>query len=271
MVALPRGRRRGMTMVELLLAVAIMAMVAGTMGILARGMQQSYQYTQGYGTATQHARVVLERIERTIREATTSDEFPGAIAVAEMVDAWRFPEILVVWHPSGDPVDPDGLPRFNELVIYCPNLNAPNQLIELTVPSDGRIVPPVTNRPQWRAEIGAIRQTNAGNSISLSELVRTCAVEDAAAGSVLSMAAVRFETRLRPSQDEWDDYQNGDVAWEDLAWVQGICGSQTGMRQVWVRAEVQLTPQAASIAEDSATNKPVPFFGSESINYELHR
>jgi len=260
-----------MTLLELLIAMSIMVMVVGALGALAKGIQQSYQYTEGYGSATQNARVVLERIGRTVREATANERFPGAIVVADEVGGWRFPEVLVVWRPSGDAAQPDGLPRFNELVIYCPNLSVPDQLIELTVPWDTREVPPVENTAAWQSEIESIRQAWSDRSVTLTKQLRSCPVSEASSASLHARGAVRFETRLRPSQADWDAYKAGDTAWDDLAWVQGIHGSQTGLRQVWVRYELQLMPEISMIAGDGAVVRPIPFFGSECIYYEMHR
>ena len=73
---------------------------------------------------------------------------------------------------------------------------------------------------------------------------------------------------LIPDQAE---YQAGDLDWEDLDWVQGIYGAETGLCQVWVRSEIQLVPEAALGAVSDAHSQPVPFFGSEAIYRELHR
>ena len=69
---------RGLTLLELLVAMSIMAMVVVSLGTLANGVQQGFDYTEGHSTATQHARVTLERITRSVREAQASEQFPGA-------------------------------------------------------------------------------------------------------------------------------------------------------------------------------------------------
>lgn len=258
----------GLTLVELLMAMTIMAMVAGTLGGLAIAVQQGFEYNEGHATATQHARVALERITRTAKEATANEQFPGLIVVSRKVGSWQFPETLVVWHPSGDPVDSDGLPRLNELVIYCPHWQVPSRLIEITLPGDTRTVPPVENQTQWQAEIEAIRKT-CTSSTTLTELVRTCSVIESL--DVGRLAAVRFQTRLRPSGSEWDAYQDGNLDWDKISWVQGIYGSRTGLRQTWLRIELQLMPGTESAANDQAGVQAIPFFGSAALYFEMHR
>jgi len=254
-------------------AMTILAMVVGTLGVLSKGVQETYQYAEDYSTVTQHARVALERIAAAVRQASASEQFPGAIVLADEAGSWRFPDTLVVWRPEGRPADAEGLPRFNELVVFCPHPAAPNRLLEITVPGDTRTVPPVENEAQWIAEIEAIKRSNSVRQVTLTGLVRTAATlqsseSEPSSGSL--RGAVRFETRLRPSAVEWTDYQDDKLGWDELAWVQGIFGSQTGLRQVWVRTELQLVP-ADRAADDSTAVEPIPFFGSAALYYEMHQ
>ncbi len=255
-----------MTLLELLIALSIMVGIVGTLGVLAKGVEDAFEYVEGHGTATQHARVAMDRIARTVREATANDQFPGVLVVDTQVGAWRFPDTLAVWHPTGEPADPDGLPRYNELVIYCPDPSAPNRLVEITVADDARTVS--ANASGWMANIESIKNSNAARIVKLTELVRTASVSNAADAS--QRAAIRFETRLRPSDTQWQDYENGDTDWEDLPWVQGIYGSQTGLRQVWLRTELQLIPGIDTAAAASA-QQTIPFFGSAALYYEMHK
>ena len=256
---------RGLTLLELLIAMTIMVMVVGTLGALAKGVQDGFQYSEGHELATQHARVVLDRIGQTVREATANERFPGVMVLAGTVGSWRFPDTLVVWHPAGRPTDRSGLPRYNELVIYCPDWSEPSRLVEITT-ADTRTVPPVENPAQWAAEIEAIKQSGSSRVVTLTELLRTGLADDSIATSW--RGAVRFETRLRPSQSEWDGYKNGKRKWEDLSWVQGICGSRSGLRQVWVRTELQLT---ASGEVGAANGRPLPFLSSAALYYQMRK
>jgi len=104
--------------------------VGAAVGGLARTAQQSFEYAEGYGTATQHARVALDRIARNVAEATANERFPGCLVVSETVGTYEYPDTLVVWHPSAAPVDPTGLPRYKELIVYCPDPNTPGRLVE---------------------------------------------------------------------------------------------------------------------------------------------
>jgi Tfp pilus assembly protein PilW len=260
-----------MTLLELTIAMTIMLMVVGALGGLARTAQQGFEYSEGYGVATQHARVVLDRIAQNVCQATANDQFPGCIVVAEKIDSYRYPDTLVVWRPSGSPANPNGLPRYCELVIYCPNPSAPAQFLEITAPSDTRTVPATDNQSAWQTELTALKQqASTSKVVVLSTLLRTCSTSVSGGGGTASLrGAARFETRLRPSAADWANYKAGAVTWMNLPWVQGIYGSQAGLRQVWVRMELQFTPGVDWIASNPAAAQAIPFFGSAALHYQL--
>ena len=197
--------RQGLTLIELLIASAVMAMTMAALAALGKAVQVNAAYGDGHGQAVQHARVAIERITRMAREATASPSFPGFLVLAEVEAGWRFPDTVVIWHPSGSPVDPNGLPRFNELIIYCPDPEDPHRLVEITAPSDTRTVPAVSDLASWASEIDGIKNASSSEVVMLTDLMRSCPVGTGFRG------AVRFESRLRPSAEEWTSYQAGDL------------------------------------------------------------
>jgi len=268
----PLGNRGGLTLLEMLLAVSILVLIAGSLGALAQAVQSGSDYGEGHGMAAQHARITLERITRTVSEATANEQFPGILVVAETLGSWRFPDTLVVWHPTGQARQPTGLPCFDELVIYCPNPQSPGQLWELTIPagSDARTVPAVTDTTSWTAELNAIKASQTASRVVLTDLMRTATVSQGNSGA--QRAVVRFVDRLRPSKDEWDKYQAGKLPWEQLSWVQGMFSPKTGLRQSWVRIELQLLPVATSSGNAASLQKQtIPFLGSATLYYDLQR
>lgn len=263
--------RRGLTLVEMLLALAVLGMMAVAMAGLAKAVQMNNDYGEGHATVTQHARVALERIERNVSEAVASPSFPGVLVLDTYVGTWRFPDALVVWHPAQGTtaVDPKGLPRFNELVIYYPNPRQPNELLEVTLPQDTRVVPDVTkaNETTWLAVVASTSSSNSAQRVVLTDLLRTGQVSGSTNSGL--RGAVRFESRLRPSTEEWEQYKAGTLAWKDLAWAQGISGWKTGLRQLWVRIELQLTPPGSTGQGDSDGQPAVTFFGSAARYHEM--
>lgn len=257
---------RGLTLIELMIAMSIMVMIVAGLSALAKGVQMSFEHGEGYGAVTQHARVVLDRMARIVNEAHASEEFPGFIVLAEYEGTWRFPDTLVVWHPSGTPADPTGRPRCNELVIFCPAPDQPNQLLEITVPNDSTVAPAASDTAGWLSWVQAIQGSYSAEKVCLTNLLRTAVATEG--GSTQKRGAVRFDSRLLPSDSEWSQYQAGNLTWKGLSWVQGIYGPQTGLRQAWVRMELQLVPTTTT-STGVFYPEVVPFFGSAAVYYTL--
>jgi len=256
--------RTGLTLLEMLIAISIMVIVVGTLGGLAKAVQLSSAYGEGHGSATQHARVAMERIGRKVSEATANESFPGFIVVDEEVAGWRFADTLVVWHPEptdanpeGVPADPGGLPRFEELVIYCPVPTDPKEpknpkgLVEITLPGDSRAVPGAgdEDKDKWRSEITEIKKLVAEKSaacdvVTLTELLRTCPVPELAGSR---RGAVRFERELSP--------------------VKGVESHTIDLQQAWLRTELQLMPGEVAASQDPGGQQTIPFLGSATLYY----
>ena len=260
--------RHGLTLIELLIAVAIIAMTAAALGTLARATQISATYVEGHSTAAQHARVAIERIQRAVRTAHASETFPAAVLFAESISGVRYPDTLVVWKPAeGTTIaTPTGLPRFSEMVVFCPNPLRPNELLEITSRGDARTVPSPTNLGQWTSELWQLKTGSVSKKVMLTDLVRTAAPS----ASPSPRACVRFETLSRPSSLELASFRNGTTNWENLSWPQHWFSSTTGMRQTWVRIELQLLPHSRS-GGTAFDDTRIPFFGSAANFSEIQR
>jgi len=254
----------GFTLLEVLLALAVVVMVIGALMALSRAVSIGSGYTEAVSLTTQHARVVLDRISRTVREATANANFPGFLVVSDQLDSWRFPDTLVVWHPDAAPADPTGMPRFSELVIYCPHPQEPAWLMEIRLPEDTRPVPAVTDLSAWEAELAAIRSSGTGTWVRLTDRMRTASAPEW--GAKGSRAALRFEARYRPSWEEYAAYKAGTTAWSALGWPQSIYGPNMGLRQAWLRIELQLAAE-----EENTQPESYPFFGSAALYYPLSK
>lgn len=263
----PRGRR-GLTLVELLAVSAIMLMMAGTLGSLALSVQNTNRYQFSRGLALQHGQVTLVRLQRQMQQATANNYFPGFVEFTATVGAYSFPDTLVVWRPAAAPADPDGLPRVNELVVYCPNPSAPNELWEITKPSDNRITPALSNTAAWRLELDSFRTSNSARRIVLTDLLRVASMRDGVGKTLATRAALRFEPVRRPSAIQWASFLSGVSTWESLPWVQGIHGRNSGLCQSWCRIEFQLRPGDQI---DNHRDAGIPFFGSAVVYFNLER
>lgn len=264
--------KRGLSLVELLSATAILVLMAGAITALSSAVQMSGRHGQGHGMATQHARVALERIERTIHEATASSEFPGCAVFAESVSGWQFPDTLVVWHPpAGLAANPDGRPLFSELVVFRVDPAQPNTLVEITVPGHTRAVPALSDTTGWTSELNNLRNQSSFQQVILTDLLRTASLSSEMQTALGRRGVVRFDVEQNPTNVELADYKNGLVAWKELPWAQGIQGTTTGLRQTHCRIELQLLPGRALASDDPAGLTAVPFFGSAALYYEVRQ
>ena len=271
-------QRTGLTLVEVIIATTVMAMTALALATLADAVRITDQHVAGQGTATQHARVVTDHINRVVRQAWATEQFPGVVVFADEVTDWRFPDTVVVWYPDpeltdssnnllhadGTPANPDGLPLIRELVIFCPNPSNPAELLQITVPDDATEVPADT--ASLEAEIDLIKADTSATRVVLTDLIHVGEVTEVAANARGRLrAAVRFEVEYRPSENDWAQYKAGNIAWNALEWPQSIYGNDSGLRQVWLRTELQLDSQDGQ----NSQSYTIPFFGSAAVYYQL--
>ena len=263
-------RRRGLSLIELVMAGAVIAIVAGTLVGLSNTVEQSWRYTQQSGATTQHARVVLERINRLVSEALSAPGIPGVAVMYEDVSTWRFYDTLVVWHAGGMPQNPDGPPLVGECVFICPDPNDPTQLVEITAPGDTRemnIDNKFINQSVARAVIESVKTSPTSQKVVLTDLLRAPEVTSAAG----RRGAIHMVSGMLPMDSELSQYDAGTVAWSDLSWPQDAYGSQTGTRQYWLRVELQLMPSRDDALNELGPTKVRGFFGSASHYFRLDR
>ncbi len=256
--------RRGITLVELLMSTMVMAMIAVALATMAQAVQMSSTYSHGHGTATQHARVAIERINRAVRFAAATTDSPGVVVLSETVGTWRFPDTLVVWRADSNA---DKLPQVNELVVFCPNPSTPTELWELSTISD-TVTVTLSDNVALHAAVDRMKAANDSERVVLSDLLRVASPYEDGSGL---RGALRFEVELAPTAAQWTSYQAGDMAWAALSWAQGIYGSQTGMRQTWVRYEIQMMPGEYAAEASNNSDMAIPFLGSATLYYELNK
>ena len=266
-----RGRA-GFTLIELILALAIMTMIVGSVGILASAVQDGSEYSNGYSTAALYGRVVSQRIRDTVSQSHASNGFPSCLVVGETEGGWRFPDSLVVWSPEGAAANPDGSPLVSELVIFTTNPANPHELWELTSRSNMNATPATSDEFAWQSLLASLKGDSASDVVILADQLRTATVTGATTpGFATLRPCLRFERRVLPSEAEWNGFLANTIAWDNLAWAQTIHGASTGMRQVWVRYEMQLIPAVEAGAEAPDDLPPIPFFGSATRTYLLNR
>ena len=229
--------RNAMTLVELLIAVSIMAMIAGSLGAMARAVQVGAQYSEGHGTATQHARVTLEQISQEVSKAAANDFYPGVFVVSQLVAGQPIPDTLVLWQTTRR-IDQSSRPLLRELVLFCPDRNDRRRLLRVTAPLDSHLAA-LSDITAVRSQVESIKAHSARVEVPLTDLLRTITL------SGTSLGAARFE-----------------VTQSDMG---------AGLKQVRLRVELQLMPGKAAYNEDPTGQLAVPFLGSCALYYSSNR
>jgi hypothetical protein len=159
---------------------------------------------------------------------------------------------------------------WSEVVVFGPDPDAPNRLLEVTNTSDTRTVPALTDMNTWRTEVTAFKRSSSATKTELTTLMRTADLTGGASGgAAMVRAALRFDTRLRPDDTQWSEYQLGTRTWENLDWVQSIYGTKTGLRQNWCCIELQLQPKSEVDLDMSNSQSVLTFFGSAATYQKM--
>jgi hypothetical protein len=256
-----------------MISIAVTTILVGTISVLASTVEQAAEFNSGQNDAVQHARVVLDRIQRLVNEAHATETYPGVVVVDASVGTYRYPDTLVIWHPTGNPVNTAGPPLVKELVIICPNPTSAGELIEVTATADTRTVAlndASLNTTSGRSFISGIKTASSSTKVSLTPLLRS-ALTSTAAGTT-ARGCVRFECELHPTAAALSSFRSGSTAWDDLNWPQNTYSNTFGLRQVWLRTELQLLsePRDATGAVP-ATAVTLPFLGSGTKYYTVEK
>jgi len=173
-----------------------------------------------------------------------------------------------VWSPEGAAVDPDGMPRMEELVLFRPDSSDPGHLLELRPVGDTREAPAISDHAAWLTELNYMETVDSYIQAVLTDLVRTADATSSGGNNFGKRGCLRFQTTVRPSDAEWAEYKAGSRSWQDLSWPQDRYGSTSGSRQSWCRIELQLHPVDV---DDHSVGGAIPFFGSAALFYQLEK
>lgn len=261
--------RRGLTLAEVLVSMAIMSMIAVTLASVSLSTSQVTEYTTGQGDGLQHARVVWERIQRIVQESTSAELHAGAVVVYDQIGNYRYPDTLLVWRPpSGTPTNASGPPVLREVVMYSTNPDNPNELIEYTNPFNSTQIPfdpAVLNTSAWRTTLANFKKDNETQKVVLTNLLRVAQPTN----QTTSRGAVRFEVWTNPSRTDLAAYRAGTTLWKNLPWPTVSYDKTYGLRQLRVRIELQLSTKGIPGTIDNLGLETLPFFGSTTTMQRL--
>src|SRR5262245_26590812 len=266
----PSRARRGMTLAELLVACTVLVLVGGAAGTMSYAVYSAHEVCRNQSTATQHARVATDRIEKAVAEATARESFPGCLIVSYTADGYTFPDRLAVWRPSGTPADPAGLPQVNELVVFSCDPARANRLLEMTWPTNTNTVPSPSNTLGWTALIDSFHSSSETIKNQLTDRLHFGTVSTSTLPLLdelltTNRGAIRLKRTMAPSESQWSQYRGGQRSWQSLDWPLDMYGTQTGVRTVNLQVELQIRS-----GPDSQPD-PIPFLGSAILSYTLRK
>jgi hypothetical protein len=257
-----------LTLAELLIAGTVLVMIGGAAATLAFAVYSSYEVCREQSTASQHARVALNRIEQALSQATASESFPACHIVNYSADGYTFPDSVAIWRPSGAAANPTGLPLVKELVVFSCDRSLPSRLLEMTWPTNTNAVPATTNALGWNSLLDSFHANSNVIKNQLTDRLHRGTVDTTLLINGLTSTqrgTIRFEQLMTPSRSQWGQYRAGQRTWHNLDWPLDLYGTQTGTRTVALLVELQVR------SGDEADPDPLPFFGSASMNYALSK
>lgn len=292
-----RPARRGLTLVELLISMAILSLMAVVLAGMSNAVHSAWSYTKGVEESDLQARAAIERIEYMVSQIgcyklAGQPTRLGLAVVNRPFGNEEVPDVLVLWTGGRlGGMAAQGvqarLPTVGELVIYSWKDNAPHQLIEVAFP--GQTAGFDFGASDLRSQVATLLASASAESIPLCNRLRVCSPRStswaggastplgpggsfgpssapaASGSSSSSIGSARFTLTLTPSDTELATAAPQTTAWTKLSWPQGAYSSRSGMRQATLQIELQIEPDGIARASDSVI--AIPFFGSASARY----
>lgn len=253
----PVRNRRALTLVELLMTIAISAIVmAGFVGITS-SITTMDTVSRNRSETLQHGQVAALRIQDHIRQAYVTESFPGFRIFDTTVGSYKYPDVLIVWRPSNTPTNPTGKPTVGELVVIGPDPSNPNRLVELRH-STTTPCPDYTDTTGWTATLLTMWQS--GQLTVISDKLRTA---HPAGATGTTRGCMRFNRIAAPTDSAIANYRAGALDWDSMNWPLDMFSSKAGVRSVACQFELQFSINA------SVATEFIPIFGSAARNYEV--
>ena len=262
---------RGMTLVELMIAMTITAMITVILGGLVLAVHTVREYSEGSEEVVGQTQASFDRIQYMVSQTGVyrvdgRPTVPGIAVVNQTYSDTIVPNILVVWSGgSFGGMSAKGvqsrLPLFSELVIYTTDPDDPSQLVEMTFPGDSSSID--FQAADFDATI--LQYLSSGNptKTKLYTRIHTISTSSNSAPDSTTIGAVRFDPRFTPSDSDLAATAPLTDDWLTLNWAQGIVATDSGMRQVTIAIELQLE----IIGKGSGNASISPFWGSASYRY----
>jgi prepilin-type N-terminal cleavage/methylation domain-containing protein len=266
---------RGFTLVELLMAMSISAILIMALAGIVTATQSAWKHTQGIEDSQAEITASFERMKMMISQAGVyqlNGQAPQ-VGLAVVTRPWNYidiPDVLVVWSGGRNGgISQNGvlnrLPRMNELLIYTSDPADPQHFVEIALPD-------VTtdmdfNSATFASAIRSAIQSNQAEKALLSQRLKTSQYLLSGEPWGPSAANIIFTMTQTPDDTSLSGVTPGTSAWMNLAWPQGTVSASSGLRQVSINYEIQFETAEQTALNEINSATALPFFGSSSRLY----
>ncbi|QDU53805.1 prepilin-type N-terminal cleavage/methylation domain-containing protein [Gimesia panareensis] len=265
----------GFTLVELLMAMTISAILIMALAGIVTATQSAWKHTQGIEDSQAEITASFERMKMMISQAGVYqlDGQAPQVGLAVVTRPWNYidvPDILVVWSGGRNGgISQSGvlnrLPLMNELLIYTSDPADSHQFVEIALPDSTAEID--FNGSSFNSTIRSAIESNQAEKALLSKRLKNS--QYLLSGSPWGPAAANiiFQITRTPDDASLQTIAPGTSGWMNLPWPQGTVSATSGLRQVTVSYEIQFETAEQTEFTDINSATALPFFGSSSRLY----
>ncbi len=270
-----RVRRSGLTLVELLMAMAISSMLIVALGGIVTATQSAWTHTRGIEDTQAQVTAAFDRIKMMVSQAgiyQVSSQ-PPQVGIGVVTHSWNYidiPNTLVVWTGGRNGGISDSgtltrLPKMNELLIYTIDPNDSYNMVEIALP--GSTLDVDFNSSSFSNTIRTAITSNQAESALLCNRLKKSQYILSGKPWGPNTGNLLFGIIKTPSDSSLSGVSAGTSSWMNLNWPQGTVSANTGLRQISVLYEAHIdVMERTSLNEENSTTA-LPFFGSCSRLY----
>lgn len=267
--------RSGLSLLELLMAMAISSMLIVALGGIVTATQSAWKHTQGIEDSQAQVTATFDRMKMMVSQAGVYQISgqPPQVGLAVVTHPWNSIDIantLVVWTGGRNGGISDNgtltrLPNINELLIYTVDPNDSHNLVEVALPDVDASID--FNSSSFNNTIRSAIQSSSAESALLSNRVKSSQFMLSGSPWGDAVGNIRFEIVHTPSDADLSGISPGTSAWMSLPWPQGTASASSGLRQMTVNYEVQFEVTERTSLNDVNSLTALPFFGSSARYY----
>lgn len=223
-------RRNGITLVELIVGIALMALVAAALSAMSQHVLQASESVERVNQSSQEVAVIQRQFEKLTGSRVVTEDFPGIRIVVSNSGRQG-----IAIRDRGT----SNVPLRNELVFLTCNPSQPNELC-LFRSNDTQSISGVAVDAIWTA----VFEATVNSGISERTVLTSHLAQASDVGTVKGLQF--WQEDIRPSATELSSYADGLIDWEELEWPQSNFTAAMGSQRHHVRGTFFIEDQAGN-------------------------